>query len=257
MDYWRREQIGASTGIAAAVLAVAASLVVRTFPDPSATDEAVRDFLATNRTDLLTQAWLFGLSLAAGIWFLGSLRGFLRRAEGGAGRVSAIAYGAGLLTIASFGLGLVCMIGASYPVTATTDPAIPAAIFQLGNAAVTLAAFPIMVLAASVTLVIATTRTLPLLLAGIGAVVAVVAVIASLSLFVDSGAMAVGGDFTFYGPFVAAQAWLLALSAMLIPRLARPTDVRLARRRIGDVEGRAPRVWEGQERRAAEGRRDG
>src|SRR5947209_2270684 len=38
------------------------------------------------------------LGLAFGLWFLGSLRSFLRAGEGGTGRLSTVAFGAGLVT---------------------------------------------------------------------------------------------------------------------------------------------------------------
>jgi hypothetical protein len=53
------------------------------------------------------------LSVAFFLWFLGSLRAVLRRAEGGVGRLSAVAYGGGLATaVLMLALPSVSVLGA-------------------------------------------------------------------------------------------------------------------------------------------------
>lgn len=51
---------------------------------------------AADRTALVTQSMLFLAGAAVSLWFIGSLRAYLMRAEGEGGRVSAIAFGAGV-----------------------------------------------------------------------------------------------------------------------------------------------------------------
>lgn len=68
---------------------------------------------AGNRGAILAQRMLFLAGGALYLWFLGSLRGFLRRAEGGTGRVSAIAFGAGLVWVGISMLAQGFQIGAA------------------------------------------------------------------------------------------------------------------------------------------------
>jgi hypothetical protein len=73
--------------------------------------------IVTGAAALRAQALLFVLGAGFFLWFLGSLRSFLARAEGGTGRLSAVAMGAGVastvMTLAAlaFQLGLASAAG--------------------------------------------------------------------------------------------------------------------------------------------------
>jgi hypothetical protein len=63
---------------------------------PSAEDpSAVASFIAEHRSAIVGQSMLFLLSSGFYLWFLGCLRAFLAKAEGGTGRLSTIVLGAG------------------------------------------------------------------------------------------------------------------------------------------------------------------
>lgn len=53
------------------------------------------------------QVLLIGFSGALFLWFIGSLRAHLRRSEGDAGRLSAVAFGSGLAFVAVVGTGVI------------------------------------------------------------------------------------------------------------------------------------------------------
>jgi hypothetical protein len=98
MDLARWERFAPLTGIVAVVLWVIAEFVIES-TDFSEKDTAL-EVLVVFRDDsgtLITGGLMFAFGVVFFIWFLGSLRARLWRAEGGLGRLSAIAYGSGLL----------------------------------------------------------------------------------------------------------------------------------------------------------------
>jgi hypothetical protein len=71
--------------------------------DDVATDDSTQEvveFWADNDGQQVAGAFIAALSLVPFLWFLGSLRSAFRTAEGGTGRLSAIAYGGGLVLVA-------------------------------------------------------------------------------------------------------------------------------------------------------------
>lgn len=250
MDYWRREQVGAASGVASVILMGVGAAIVGSYPAPEATNETIARFLAENKTELRWQAFLLGAGIAVGIWFLGSVRAFLRRAEGGTGRLSAVAYGAGVSAgvAASF-----AMLLAVAPATRLADdPALAAGIFRISGVALAMAAFPMGVFAAATTLVIVRTNCLHIVTAYLGTLATSFAALGTLALFRDSGALAPGGTLAFYGPFVSLAAFIAVTSVLLVPVLQQPADSTLARRRISDIAYRAEPM---PARRASDGER--
>ena len=88
-------------GLLAVALAVV-SIIVAGFDDVSSDDSTAKvvRFWIDNDGEQIAGAIIAALSLVALVWFLGSLRAALRAAEGGTGRLSAIAYGGGLVLVA-------------------------------------------------------------------------------------------------------------------------------------------------------------
>jgi hypothetical protein len=93
-----------ATGIAFAVLVVAAFLLTGDTPGPGATDEEITSYYGDedNRTAEQLSLFLIGLAVLCFATFLGSLRGALVRAEGEPARIttSAIAGGAVFIALA-------------------------------------------------------------------------------------------------------------------------------------------------------------
>jgi hypothetical protein len=99
MDWTRWERFAPLTGVVAVVLWVAGVIVgesAASRPD-NETPEAVLAWFREDPNMLLAGQFLIVLGAIFFIWFLGSLRATLRTAEGGVGRLSAIAFGGGLL----------------------------------------------------------------------------------------------------------------------------------------------------------------
>lgn len=96
----RGARLGGVAGIIAPILWFAGMSMVDISPGPDDTAQEVVALLSQNGSALRLQGSLFGASLLALLWFLGSLRDSLLRAEGGTGRLAATAYGAGLIFVA-------------------------------------------------------------------------------------------------------------------------------------------------------------
>jgi hypothetical protein len=98
----RWERLGAATGILFVFLSV---LALSIGGQPGAAPDVVQYFV-DNRGRLLVQSFLAGVASIFFLWFLGSVRSYLRAAEGGTGRLSAVAFAGGILTLGLLMLSL-------------------------------------------------------------------------------------------------------------------------------------------------------
>jgi hypothetical protein len=99
---WARWE--ALTGVVAVILWVVGTLISEG-ANERPEDETPQEFLAYFQEDpntLIGGEFVLVLGVVFFVWFLGILRGALRTAEGGDGRLAAVAFGSGLLA----GLGL-------------------------------------------------------------------------------------------------------------------------------------------------------
>jgi hypothetical protein len=98
MNWARWERFAPLSGIVAVVLWVIGTIVAES-TDISEKDTAL-EVLAVFRSDtntIIAGGLVFAFGVVFFIWFLGSLRARLWHAEGGLGRLTAIAYGSGML----------------------------------------------------------------------------------------------------------------------------------------------------------------
>jgi hypothetical protein len=95
MERW--ERYAPLSGIAAVVLWIAGTFLLEKDDRPDGTDTAA--FVAwveQNDTAILAGGIIFGFGVLFFLWLLGSLRSTLVGAEGGTGRLSAVAFGSGI-----------------------------------------------------------------------------------------------------------------------------------------------------------------
>jgi len=83
------ERWGAASGYLVILLGIAGAAFERGGPPANAPVEAALAFFARYRRELLAQSLMFVLSAGAYLWFFGTLRSVLLRAEGGAATLSA------------------------------------------------------------------------------------------------------------------------------------------------------------------------
>jgi hypothetical protein len=169
----RAERLAPLTGIAVLLLGLA-GLIVWEGPADRPEWDAPRGVILTyfgDRDTVIFGSFLLMLAAVFFLWFVGSLRAVLRRAEGDVGRLSAIAYGGGLAA-AAFMLAMPAsnVLGALYAKQLSPEGA--QTFFLFGNVFLYPAAMAAAVLVAATALVALRTGALPRWLAWLSLVLA-------------------------------------------------------------------------------------
>jgi hypothetical protein len=212
-----REQLAAATGLVTALL-FGISFVIGLSPDPPDLDAPtgqIAAFVVANQDALRVEVLLNTIAMLAFLWFLGSVRAGLRTAEGGAGRVSAVASGGGLVG-ATF--VLLANVAAA---TATLHPAL------LGGPSIRLlwdlsaicigvgaAAFAVFFLAVAVASLM--DGGLPSVLGWLALITAALAAVGLATIFSDSGVFAADGAFGYWARYASFIAWIGITSVVLV-----------------------------------------
>jgi hypothetical protein len=216
------ERLAAGLGIIFVVLQVGAGTMLAGAPALDAPSPEIRSYLVDHGVNVLATATMAALAAFFGLWFLGSLRTFLRRAEGAGGRLSNVVFGAGLVTIAmATTAGLPTVALAWDDTAALAEPGLLQAVWNLN----TLALVPIggsagaFCLAAA--LVILRTRALPVWVGWIGVLAAVVGVLATFFLVADDPDSPLGTPANL-GGFLLSMLFILLLSVFMVMRPGKP-----------------------------------
>src|ERR1700754_3119685 len=101
MDKRTREQLGAATGLVVVAL-MGIAFIVGISPKPPGLDAPVgqvQAFIVQNQNALRLEVFFTSLAMLFFLWFLGSVRAKMRSSERGAGRVSGIASGGGIVGV--------------------------------------------------------------------------------------------------------------------------------------------------------------
>ena len=99
------ERLAAGTGIVGAVLFLIQAVVVAFPPQIDDPVDVVGHYYFVHRIAVQWQMFLTGAAGVFLLWFLGSLRSHLRTAEGGTGRLSAVAFGSAIAAAAPVAAG--------------------------------------------------------------------------------------------------------------------------------------------------------
>jgi hypothetical protein len=210
---------GAASGIIFLILLVVATiLVIPTPPDADAGAGKVARYFTDEATPIRAGLLLTAIAGLPFLFFLGTLAYTLRGAEGRAGRLSAVAFGGGLLGAASFGVGVT-----GWAVAANTADAVsPDVIYALNEGAELGYVFGGVAWAAAfaaTALVIFRTGVLGQA-AGIVAALASVASLCGLGrLYSDSGIFAADGALGYWVPYAALVVGIGVLSVAMVQHL--------------------------------------
>jgi hypothetical protein len=198
-----RERFGAASGILMIGLGAAATAFERS-PVTAA------DF-AANQSALVTQSMLFLAGAAVSLWFLGSLRTHLLRAEGGTGRLSTVAFGAGVAWATTN------MVAQAFQVGVASDPggSAPTALLKTMNAVFTIANLPLAVMLVAVAVVSLRYHAFATWLAFLAFAAAGAQSVLWVSTAFDTGPLAADGwlSFALYPFFLI---WLLPATIAMI-----------------------------------------
>ena len=218
----------AATGIAFAVVAVVGLALPGTPPKAKDSAEKIISFAAQHRSDILWSSFLFGIAAVLFLWFLGSLRSYLRAGEGGEGRLSAAAFGGGVAGIALLLGGAAILNGIAFKIagTAGADPSIARGIFDASAAVATMGSFGFAVLFGAASCSAARSGALPPWAYWFGTLVTVAQVLTGLALVAKTGFFSTGDAMpTFVGPALALL-WIVAVSALMVSRNGVPPVAR-------------------------------
>jgi hypothetical protein len=218
MDETRWERWGAASGFGAILTGAAAAAFER--GALSASDPAARiaAHFADNHDALLAQALLFVLGAGFFIWFAGSLRSFLARAEGGTGRLSAVALGAGIASTVLTLAALAFQVGLARAGAEAGQPALVGtmdAMFLIAN-------LPLAVMLLAVAVVTFRTSALPAWLGWLTIAAAVAQVVPVLGIALDGGPLAADGWVSAYLPYPLYALWLACTAVVTVARLGEP-----------------------------------
>jgi hypothetical protein len=211
-----REQIGAASGLLTALL-FGISFVIGLSPEPPKMDDsavAVATYVAENQDSLHVMILLNTVAMLAFLWFLGSVRAGLRGAEGGAGRVSGIASGGGLVGSAFIILAQVFAATAALR-PEETDPGITRVLIDLQLLSIGLGAAAFAVFFFAVAGATLFDGGLPKVLGWLAVAAGVAALVGVVTIFSTDGLFAADGAFGFWVRYAAFVAWTAVASVLL------------------------------------------
>lgn len=217
----RWERLGAATGIVFFALGAVASFLAPTGPKPSAPADEVAAFFLDNADSVRIQIFLFALALAFFLWFLGSLRTFLGRAEGGLGRLSSVAFGGGVAGAGLLAATFASPIALASGLAETADPGVAAALFQVAHAGFDLVNFPFAVFLGAASMAAIRSKALPEWLGWAGILVGLATLVNGVAVFSLSDFWATDQPYELTAR-VLFFLWILVASITMVQRVGAP-----------------------------------
>ena len=216
---WAGERLAAATGIAFVLCSAIAFLIV---PDPPSADEGsefVLNFFALNESDLLWQAFFFGLGALFLLWFGGTLAAALRRAEGDRLDRSPPVVAAAAATAAAMFLVGIAASGAIAAGVEGMDQGVAYGLYQFAGFTLVMTDFPAAAFVWAASIGIARTTLLPTSVGWVGGIVGLLLVVnAGGRMLADESAFAPGGTVNTIS-FVFFLFWVLVTSVFLMQRV--------------------------------------
>jgi hypothetical protein len=224
-DTRRWERLAAGLGIIFVVLQVAAGAMLGGAPALDAPPAEIQSYLVDDGANVLVAAMMGALAAFFGLWFLGSLRTFVERAEGAQGRLSMVAFGAGLVTITMATTASLPTVALAWDDTAArAEPGLLQAVWNLNTLALVPIGSSAAVFCLAIALIILRTRVLPAWLGGIGVLAAAAGVLAVFYLVADDPDSPLGTPANL-GGFLLSMLFILLLSIFMTIRLGKTEPV--------------------------------
>lgn len=214
----RWERYAAGTGLVFVALVIVSVFLAPQAPKLSDPAEEIQTYFVDNKDGLLLQAFVSGLAAAFFLWFIGSLRSFLRPAEAGTGRLSAVAFGGGVAVVAAVIPIFAVSSALAYSVARESDPGLVRALFEVRHMFEIFSLFPLAVLLGAASIGGGRTRVLPQWLAWFGGLLALGQLVSGMALVFEGSELGPQG---WYGLVVFALflVWVIAVSVLMLQRL--------------------------------------
>lgn len=220
-DHW--EQVAAATGAGAVILLIVGSFIVPEMPKINASAITVQQYFIHHRNDVRVSVYLIGVAGALFVWFLGVVRTYLRHVEGGNGRLSAVAFGAGLVFLAASGTEFLVQAALAFAAR-TADASTIQAFYDMVATSASLLAFPLIPFGGAIAVVSFRHRGLPSWLgAGFG-LFALYEFVEGAAFTASTGAFSPGQLLNQIG-LIAFSVLVLAMSIVLIGKSRHPRAV--------------------------------
>jgi hypothetical protein len=209
----------AATGIGFAVLAVIALALPGTPPKADDSILKIGTYFADKDSKILAGNLILAVAGVLFVWFLGSVRSYLRAGEGGEGRLSAASFGGGLIGIAMILAGAALFNGIAFKLTDThgVGPDLVRAVFDAASAVLAMAGVGFAVFIGAASCSGARSGALPPWAYWSGSVIALLQLLGLLALVAKSGFFATGGALSLIGPLLALI-WIVAVSVVIMRR---------------------------------------
>ncbi len=220
MNEAKWEKVAAATGIGAIVLYVV-SYALTGAPPSGANAAKVLQWATDKREAVLQAGFVSGLAMVLYIWFLGSLRSYLRSAEGGSGRLSAVVFGAGVVTVALTALTTILSTMAVMRLPQAGDPAIAQLLNDGVSASIAVGWPPLAAMMGATAVITMRKGAFPAWFGALGYVGAIASLLASLGVATATGAFSSSGAVGMLA-FALAAVWMLVASVLLIQRVGKP-----------------------------------
>ena len=218
MDEARWERIAISTGFVAVVFFVVGFVLPGAPLMANASITKVHSYYIDRKTSVLVGFLVLWVGIAFFLWFIGALRSFLRRHEGGDGRLSATAFGAGIAAMAVVLVTTAIPASLAYNVAATGPTEAMKALFDLGTLSAVLTGPPAAVLIGATSLIVLRHGALPVWTAWFGIVVALLNIAGTAAIFRTTGFLSPTGPLGFVA-FGTVMLWIIAVAATMLPRI--------------------------------------
>jgi len=217
----RSEQWGAAAALLAIVVGLGGAALERPWPTEG---EAFTTFLAQNRGAIVGQSLFFMVGAAVNLFFIGSLRSFLARAEGGGAPLAHVAFGSGLVWAGLNIVGQAPQILLTLPSQAALDPTLARLLADLCFVMLNVANLPLAVMFAATAMVSLKTHALPAWLGVLAAIASAAAFALCFAVAQASGPLAPQGWLTLV-LYPSSVIFLLPAAIVMIRRIGKERSV--------------------------------
>ena len=228
MDDLKWERVGTLSGLVVIVLGGAGFALAPIAPPLTSTTAKVATYFADNRSGILAQNFVFLLASGALLWFVSSLRSYMRRAEGDNDRLSAAAFGAGVVAVAASVIGVIFPIALALRANSAVDPAIVRTVYDLGTVSYMIGFLPFGVMFGATGLLAFRKNAFPRWLGWVSIVGALLMFAFSSGFLFDSGPLSPGNAWGNLG-LVVFGVWFIGTTVVMYRHLG-PSPQPSARR---------------------------